>query len=73
MARKLDFGEGWPDYLFLYSGRVLFLEFKQLGRYPTPLQRHVFDILRAQGFQVLVIRSTLDGRTAIEDLIHVNK
>src|SRR5688572_11363447 len=50
IARKLDFGEGWPDYLFLFNGRVLFIEFKRKGEEPQPLQVYTHSILRGAGF-----------------------
>ena len=55
LARKLSFGEGFPDFVFLYAGRVLFIEFKKPGEKPTPLQEHVGQLLRNKGFQVEVV------------------
>lgn len=69
LARKLSFGEGWPDYLFLYKGQVLFIEFKNTGEKQTALQKHVADLLREHGFVVLVIDHVLDGREAIRRFI----
>lgn len=66
-ARKLSFGEGWPDYMFLYAGRTLFIEFKQLGEKPDPLQLYVHSELRALGFQVEVVDSPDTGRQLIKE------
>lgn len=54
-ARKLGFGEGWPDYMFLWNGQILFIEFKKPGEKPTALQVHVQNELRDLGFQVEVV------------------
>jgi hypothetical protein len=45
---------GVPDRLFLYDGRVLFLEFKRPGAVPTPIQRWELNNLRAHGFDAAV-------------------
>lgn len=42
---------GWPDDLFLFSrGRAVFIEFKRLGKKPTPLQQHKLETARELGF-----------------------
>ena len=69
IARKLSFGEGWPDYLFLYSGTVLFIEFKSPGAKPEPLQRHIIGLLRAAGFQVEVVDNVVNGKAIIRRFI----
>jgi hypothetical protein len=40
---------GQPDRMFLYQGRVLFVEFKAPGKRPTALQERWIDDLRRQG------------------------
>jgi Holliday junction resolvase len=40
---------GQPDRMFLYQGRVLFIEFKAPGKRPTALQERWIDDLRRQG------------------------
>jgi len=65
--RKLNFGEGWPDRLVLYRGRVLFIEYKQLGEKPTALQTYVHEDLRRQGFEVHVIDDMYKGRKLIKE------
>jgi hypothetical protein len=67
LARKLDFGMGWPDVMFLYEGRVLFIEFKNLEGSLTKLQRHVHAELENHGFHVAVIRTVEDGVTLIDN------
>lgn len=66
IARKLGFGEGWPDYMFLSKGRTLFIEFKRPGEKPTPIQNHMHELLRLAGFVVIVIDDIEAGVTAID-------
>ena len=47
IARKLNFGEGWPDYMFLYQGKIMFVEFKGSYGKVEPMQEHVHGLLRA--------------------------
>lgn len=50
---------GLPDRLVLMPGGLTyFAEIKSTGKYPTALQRHCHEQLRAIGFQVFVIDST---------------
>ena len=65
LPRKLDFGQGWPDVMFLYQGRVMFIEFKQPGKGPTPLQGHIHKRLRDQGFTVLTCNAVDMGKSII--------
>ena len=66
IARKLDFGEGWPDYMFLRDGQILFIEFKRPSENPTALQYHVHKQLEEQGFIVAVVKNTADGMHLID-------
>lgn len=52
---------GYPDDLFLLGGRVAFVEFKQVGRKPRPLQHARIAELQKQGFPVKVIDNVDDG------------
>lgn len=56
---------GWPDRMFLYDGRMLFIEFKRAGKKPTPLQAHIHDKLCKLGFRVLVVDNKQRGIAAI--------
>lgn len=51
---------GIPDLLCLKNGRAVFLEIKQPGQKPTPLQLFRIDQLRKTGFEALVATSTKD-------------
>lgn len=55
IGHKLDFGEGWPDWILLAGGYAWFIEFKQRGEAPTRLQQHVHGQLRSVGHKVEVI------------------
>lgn len=47
--------KGWPDRMILWQGgHTLFIEFKQPGEEPRPLQEFVHKELRAMGFTVEV-------------------
>jgi len=41
---------GQPDRMFLRDGVTLFIEFKRLGKQPTPLQWKWIKLLRSHGF-----------------------
>lgn len=69
LARKLDFGQGWPDYMILHHGELLFMEFKTAKGHVTPLQQHIHAELRKRGFEVLVIRDIELGILAIEKFL----
>jgi hypothetical protein len=59
---------GWPDYLFLYHGRALFIEFKRTGEKPRKLQEYIHGLIREHGFQVAVVDNLIEGRLAINHL-----
>lgn len=65
LPRKLNFGEGWPDRMYLRKGQIIFIEFKQLGEIPTPLQLYVHGLLRLQGFQVYVVDTVEYGKSIL--------
>lgn len=54
---------GFPDLLVLKNGVTTFVEVKQPGKEPTPLQLKKHDELRKQGFKVLV----MDGRELLSE------
>ena len=51
---------GVPDRIVFYRGQVVFVELKAPGAVPTAQQKHVHELLRMQGMDVLVI-DTIDG------------
>ena len=52
---------GYPDDLFLFRGRIAFIEFKRLGGRPRLLQLARIAELREQGFPVEVIDDVDNG------------
>ena len=57
---------GVPDRICLKNGKCVFIEFKQRGGLPRPLQSELFRVLREAGFKVLII-DDLDHHEAIID------
>ena len=59
IAIKLESGRfgtaGWPDWMLLLDGQVVFVELKAPGRAPTKLQAERHRQLEAQGFVTHVI------------------
>lgn len=45
----------WPDRMYLYGGRVCFIEFKMQGKKATPLQEMCHKDLGKLGFSVAVV------------------
>jgi hypothetical protein len=57
----------WPDRTFLYRGRVMFIEFKQKGKKPTPLQEMRLKQLRDQGFRADVCDDLESAKQLIQE------
>ena len=53
---------GVPDRVFIRGGKVVFVEFKQSGKKPTPLQDYVHNKIREKGGTVHVIDNVDGGR-----------
>lgn len=51
---------GIPDLLCLKEGRAIFLEIKQPGHKPTPLQEFRITQLKKNGFETIVATSKKD-------------
>lgn len=65
IAKKMDKGEGWPDYMFIGRGRVLFIEFKAPGERPSPAQVTMKHILEDNGITVFVVDNAEKGKDII--------
>ena len=59
--------KGWPDYGYIYKGRICFVEFKKPGEKPEPLQAHVHNILRDAGCDVFVVDNEDYGATLLQE------
>jgi len=57
--------KGWPDYGYLYAGRIAFIEFKRPGEKPEPLQLYVHELLNVAGFEVFVVDNEDYGITLL--------
>lgn len=60
--------KGVPDQIFIGHCRVIFIEFKQLGKKPTPLQAKTHKTMREHGAKVYVIDS-IDAGKELFDVI----
>lgn len=54
-----------PDRIFVFQGRVLFIEFKRLGNEPTDQQREELDDLRKVGAHAIWLDSIEDFQAVI--------
>jgi len=62
-----------PDRLFITaSGFVFFIEFKRLGKKPTPAQTREIDRLIKQNTAVFVIDNIEDGKKMIDNIVSKN-
>jgi hypothetical protein len=52
--------KGVPDRLYFKNGRSFFVEFKDTGKRPTKLQRHIHRQLEAAGMTVYVVDNVDD-------------
>ena len=58
-----------PDRLFIYNGRVFFIEFKRGGQKPTDAQEREHDRLRQQKINVFVIDDVEKGKWVIDTML----
>lgn len=49
--------KGLPDRMFIGYGKVVFIEYKQPGKLPTPLQTKVHNIFKNYGITVHIAHS----------------
>lgn len=52
--------KGLPDRVYIGYGKVVFIEYKQLGKNLTPLQKKVHDLFSIHGITVHVCRSVTE-------------
>lgn len=57
-----------PDRLFIYKGRVMFIEFKREKGKPTPLQEREMRLLAEQGMVAVVVDHVTKGQYLIDTL-----
>lgn len=59
---------GMPDRLCLMNGRAVFVEVKQPGKHPRPLQLHRMNQLRHHGFTTLVVDEPVKIKEVLDAL-----
>lgn len=70
---KLGNRIGIPDRIFMLNGKTIFIEFKRLDEVARPIQLHVQNQLRKNGFSVYVVDNKEQFKKIIEDWIkHAN-
>lgn len=57
---------GVPDRLFIYAGRVFFIEFKAEGKKATPAQERELAAIRSAGVNAFVVDSVVGGKKIID-------
>lgn len=57
---------GCPDSWFFKDGRLIIIEFKKLGKKPSPQQVRRISELRGAGMNVYVIDNVGDGKALFE-------
>jgi hypothetical protein len=58
--------KGVPDRLFIKNGKILFIEFKMLGKEPTVLQKFVIEKMRNQGANIAIVDNVDKGKEIIK-------
>lgn len=57
-----------PDQLFIFEGRVFFIEFKAPGKKPTKLQSKIHKTMQSHGAEVYVIDDLQKGKDLIDEI-----
>jgi hypothetical protein len=60
---------GIPDLLCVKAGRAVFLEVKQPGKKPTPLQQHVMQEIREQAGAVAEVVTSKEEAQKVLDSV----
>lgn len=60
-----------PDRMFIYNGRVFFIEFKRGGQKPTEAQAREHERLRQQKINVFVIDDVEKGKSTINLMLQM--
>lgn len=64
---------GWPDRLFIFKGKVFFIEFKRQGEMPGKLQEIIHGRIREHGVEVHVVDSWSAGIDVVHNLTTENQ
>lgn len=60
-----------PDRMFIYKGRVFFIEFKRGGQKPTEAQEREHNRLRQHQINVFVVDNVTQGEFVISTMMQV--
>lgn len=60
-----------PDRMFIYKGRMFFIEFKRKGQKPTAAQDREHQRLRQHFISVFVVDSVEDGKSTINTMLQL--
>lgn len=58
-----------PDRMFIYNGRVFFIEFKRGGQKPTPAQEREHHRLRQHKVPVFVVDNVDEGMAMVDTMV----
>ena len=64
--KRMGVRKGAPDFMVMYHGRVIWLEVKAEGKYPSKEQRAFRDLAEAAGGIYCVVRSSAEAMGALE-------
>ena len=57
---------GWPDHLYIYHGRVMFIEYKRPGEKPGKLQDYIHRRIMSHGIRVTLVYDFVQGCNCID-------
>lgn len=60
-----------PDRMFIYKGRMFFIEFKREGQKPTPAQEREHHRLQQHQINVFVVDSIEQGKSTINLMLQM--
>lgn len=60
-----------PDRMFIYKGRVFFIEFKREGQKPTAAQEREHHRLRQHQINVFAVDSVEQGKSTINTMLQI--
>ena len=60
-----------PDRMFIYKGRVFFIEFKRGGQKPTPAQEREHNRMRQHQINVFVVDNVEMGKSTINLMLQM--
>ena len=58
-----------PDRMFIYKGRVFFIEFKREGQKPTPAQEREHNRMRQHQINVFVVDNVPEGKLMVDVMV----